>query len=176
MNKVEIKARLEESYQEYLAFVGKLSHDEYEYAPDGKWNAGEQTLHLIKSVKPIAKGLGLPKFILKFKFGKTNRPSRSYDEIVEKYRNKLEGNRYEAPAAFSPSTVRFTQASELDKKLRIQIETVEKKLSNWTEEQLDDFIVPHPLLGKITVRELFYFTIYHAHHHQLLIKQYIKGI
>lgn len=40
MNKVEIKARLEESYQEYLAFVGKLTHDEYEYAPDGKWNAG----------------------------------------------------------------------------------------------------------------------------------------
>lgn len=176
MNKVEIKARLEENYQEYLDFVKKLSHDEYEYAPEGKWNAGEQTLHLIKSVKPVARGLGLPKFILKYKFGKANRPSKNYDELVDKYRGKLEGQKYEAPAAYSPSKIKFEQEKELNKKLNQYVTVLNTKLAKWTEEQLDEFVVPHPLLGKITVRELFYFTIYHAHHHQLLIKQYLKGI
>ena len=176
MNKVEIKARLEERYKEYLEFVNQLSHDEHEYAPDGKWNAGEQTLHLIKSVKPVAKGLGLPKFILKYKFGKAKRRSCSYDELIEKYRKKLENNNYKAGAAFSPPKVKYQQAIELDKTLRHHIGTIESKLGKWTEEQLDEFVVTHPLLGNITIRELFYFTIYHAHHHQMLIKQYLKGI
>jgi len=176
MNKAEIKARLEESYQEYSAYVKTLSKDEYEYAPDGKWNAGEQTLHLIKSLKPMAKGLGMPKFLIKYKFGKANRPSWTYDEVVEKYRSRLEGNTYVAPASFSPSQLVFSQALELNKKLKQQVETIDQKLAKWSEAQLDEFVVPHPLLGKITIRELFYFTIYHAHHHQLLIKQYLKGI
>ncbi len=174
MNKVEIKARLEESYQQYLNYLGKLSKDEYEYAPEGKWNAGEQTVHLIKSVKPVANGLGMPKFLLKYKFGKANRPSRSYDELIERYRTKLE-KPYAAPDAYSPSKVKHAQANELDKKLKKYIDLLEEKLVKWTEEQLDEYVVPHPLLGKITIRELFYFTIYHAHHHQLLIKQYLKA-
>lgn len=176
MNKVEIKARLEESYHQFLDYTSKLSKDEYEYAPEGKWNAGEQTLHLIKSVKPVAKGLGMPKFLLKYKFGKANRPSKGYDELVEKYRSKLEDMPYQAPAAFSPSSVNHSQGKELDNKLRKHIASINEKLAKWNEDQLDEFIVPHPLLGKITLRELFYFTIYHAHHHQLLIKQYLKGI
>jgi len=176
MNKVEIKARLEDSYQQYWSYVAKLSKDEYEYAPDGKWNAGEQTLHLIKSLKPMVKGLGMPKFLIKYKFGKANRPSRTYDEVVEKYRGQLETTAYVAPASYSPNKVTFQQANDLDKKLKNHLALIEGKLSKWTEAQLDEFVVPHPLLGKITVRELFYFTIYHAHHHQLLIKQYLKGV
>jgi hypothetical protein len=33
------------------------------------------------------------------------------------------------------------------------------------EERLDQYLAPHPLLGKITLRELTFFTIYHSHHH-----------
>ena len=35
----------------------------------------------------------------------------------------------------------------------------------WKDPQLDQYIAPHPLLGKITLRELGYFTIYHTYHH-----------
>jgi hypothetical protein len=38
------------------------------------------------------------------------------------------------------------------------------------EAKLDNFIAPHPLLGKITLRELCYFTIYHTQHHLHNIK------
>jgi len=45
---------------------------------------------------------------------------------------------------------------------------IEKK---WKEPQLDQYIAPHPLLGKITLRELCYFTIYHTKHHLNIIKE-----
>jgi hypothetical protein len=40
----------------------------------------------------------------------------------------------------------------------------------WKDDQLDHYIAPHPLLGKLTLRELCYFTIYHAGHHLNIIK------
>ena len=34
---------------------------------------------------------------------------------------------------------------------------------------MDNFLIKHPLLGKITLRELCYFTIYHTQHHIKII-------
>jgi hypothetical protein len=33
------------------------------------------------------------------------------------------------------------------------------------EEDLDIYLIPHPIIGKITLREFLYFTIYHIEHH-----------
>ncbi len=176
MNKVEIKARLEESYDAFIQYTHQLSKDEYEYAPEGKWNAGEQTLHLIKSVKPVAKGLGMPKFLIKYNFGKANRPSRDFDGLVERYKRGLAENPGIAPKNYAPSKVKHEQAAELNKKLKSYIEVINTKLAKWNEEQLDTYVAPHPLIGKLTFREVLYFTIYHAQHHQLQIKRYLKGV
>jgi hypothetical protein len=51
------------------------------------------------------------------------------------------------------------------------INAIEKKT---TDPHLDHFIAPHPLLGKITLRELCYFTIYHTLHHQAIINERIQ--
>ena len=56
------------------------------------------------------------------------------------------------------------------------IEDITTLLDKWSEQQLDKIIAPHPLLGKLTFREILYFTIYHAKHHQLQIKRHLKGI
>ena len=47
---------------------------------------------------------------------------------------------------------------------------LEKAIAHQHEEDLDRYLAPHPLLGKITLRELAYFTIYHTHHHLQIIK------
>jgi hypothetical protein len=39
------------------------------------------------------------------------------------------------------------------------------KFSQKSEEELDDIFLPHPLLGKVTLRELYLFNIYHILHH-----------
>ncbi len=35
----------------------------------------------------------------------------------------------------------------------------------WTEDDLDRFLLPHPLIGKLTIREMLFFTIYHNLRH-----------
>ena len=116
---MEIKARLEESYNAFIHYTQEISKDEYEYAPDGKWNAGEQTLHLIKSIKPVAKGLGMPKILTKYIFGKANRPSRDFEELVERYKRSIVENAGKAPKNYAPNKVYHKQAAELNKKLQI---------------------------------------------------------
>ena len=38
-------------------------------------------------------------------------------------------------------------------------------MERWTETQLDAHRMPHPLMGKLTVREMMLFTLLHNRHH-----------
>ncbi len=176
MNREELTDNLRKSYTSFTSFLESLSKDEFEYAPESKWSAGQQAIHLIKSTKPVVKGLGYPKFLISYKFGKANRQSKSYDQLVERYREKLAANTRPAPKAYAPETTKHSDLKKLVSTQKQIIEKLEEKLSKWNEEQMDQYVFPHPLLGKITVREVLYFTIYHAEHHQNLIKRYLKGV
>lgn len=175
MDKSKLKSDLLNTYEQFINYVDELTLDEYDFAPEGKWTAGQQTEHLIKSTQPIVQGLGLPKFLIKIKFGKANRPSRTYDELVAKYQIKLEQGG-ESTDKYNPKTINGSQRQKKSNQLLNNIKLISSKLESWTEDDLDNFIVAHPLLGKITIREVLYFSIYHAHHHQLLIKHYLKGV
>ena len=135
------------------------------YSLDSKWTAGQQLDHIILSVTPLAKALLLPRFILKRLFGKANRPSKDYDSLVKKYLSKLDaGGR--APSPFVPRIVDASQKKEQQSKILKPIKKLCKRVDGFSEQQLDEYILPHPLLGKVTIREMLYFTIYHAEHHQ----------
>jgi hypothetical protein len=44
-------------------------------------------------------------------------------------------------------------------------------LKKFSEDDLDSIRLPHPLLGKLTVREMLYFAVYHVgHHHRQAMK------
>lgn len=43
------------------------------------------------------------------------------------------------------------------------------KIPAWSEAALDRYQLPHPLLGKLTVREMLFFTVYHNAHHLTLV-------
>ena len=46
-----------------------------------------------------------------------------------------------------------------------------KRIESWSrEKQLDHFLLPHPLLGKITLREMLFFSAYHIQHHTKLLE------
>ncbi len=36
---------------------------------------------------------------------------------------------------------------------------------SWSETSLDRYRLPHPLLGRLTVREMLFFTLGHGLHH-----------
>jgi hypothetical protein len=50
-------------------------------------------------------------------------------------------------------------------------ERLRTALIGWSERNLDRIQFPHPVLGKITARELACFTIYHGHHHVAAVQR-----
>jgi DinB superfamily len=172
MTKQEIIIKLETGHKEFTNFMATLSDKDFMYAPAGKWTAGQQLDHIIRSVSPLSTGLKLPKFIVKMFFGKANRRSKTYEDLVKKYLSKLEsGGR--ARGRFIPLLIDVSKKQKSINKLMKQVARLEKNISNYSENQLDAYVLPHPLLGKVTLREMMYFTIYHAEHH---LKQAMKNI
>jgi hypothetical protein len=163
MNKNEIVAALFVHHENFIELIESLSAEQRALALPGKWNADQQVEHVIKSVAPVKLAFQLPFFVLAMAFGKANRASRSYENLVEKYKAKLAAGG-KAPKRFVPSTKRQMPAQIL--RLRNLIKQLSQKIETMAEDKLDQFVLPHPLLGKLTLREMLFFTIYHVQHHQ----------
>jgi len=133
------------------------------------WSASDNLDHLIKSHKPLAKALKLPKITLQAMFGTPQKASMSYEELCQIYRDEI-AKGGQASGRYLPSQQEADANVEKKKKELIDqfskvgtelVSTVEK----WTEEELDQYLLPHPILGKLTIREMLFFTIYHNLRH-----------
>lgn len=173
MDKQTIKNLLFEYHNSFVEFVFKLTNEEFLNSKNDKWTAGQQLEHIYLGVKPVRQILSLPKFLLKLIWGQANRESKSYEELVKKYLLKLEGGG-RATGRFIPKTVNIEKRQKLKVKLKNEVEMLCSILDRLTEEELDKYILPHPLLGKLTLREMLYFTIYHVRHHEELTRRNLK--
>lgn len=168
-DKPEIITALHEKVDAFNQYISLLNKEQFEASPNGKWNAGQNLDHLIRAIKPLQAAYSLPKFALAILFGKANRASRTYDELVIKYKTKLAAGG-KAGKAFIPPAINFEKKDTLIKKYAAQKQKLITKIENQSEANLDKYILPHPLLGKLTLREMLYFTIYHNEHHLQLLK------
>lgn len=173
MTKAEILEKIEINHNQFISYIDSRNEEEFEHALPEKWSAGQQLQHIVLSVKPLAQGFILPRFILKVIFGKTNRPSRSYDALVARYKEKLTLGGI-ASGAFVPKIVAFEEKSKLFIVLKKYVSAIIKHISAYSEADLDLIILPHPLLGKLTVREMLYFTAHHVVHHEELVQKYLS--
>ncbi len=167
MIKTEIIQQLRATHQKFCDVVLSLSDEEFISSANGKWTAAQQLDHIYRSVNALNQGLSLPKFIIRLYVGKANRPSKTYDALVAKYKLRL-GAGGKAVGRFIPREIDNKEKPVLKEKLINRVESLCKKINRYSEPQLDYYILPHPLLGKLTLREMLYFTIYHAEHHQNL--------
>jgi hypothetical protein len=111
----------------------------------------------------------LPSFVFGLLFGKSNRAGRTYEQLVDKYKQKLAaGGR--ASGQFIPPPIPLAKKSELISKLNRLAAKLAAQVSTRSEKDLDKYVLPHPLLGKLTIREMMYFTILHVKHHEENIK------
>ncbi len=164
----EICQLLDKKFKDFALQVAKTPDNQFEENPNRKWSVGQHLVHLIASVAPINQAFILPKFVIAWILGKANRPSRSYTELVQRYTDKL-ANGGVATGRFVPKTIVLAQKNRLLADYEKHKNLLIKYLQSFTEQDLDILIAPHPLLGKITLRELMYFTIYHTEHHLKLI-------
>ena len=66
---------------------------------------------------------------------------------------------------FAPSAETTSDRSTILARLAQANDELQKAITRWSEADLDRYQLPHPLLGKLTVREMLFFTVYHQHHH-----------
>ncbi len=160
-----LEAAIEASFDGFLATLSEIPDERFEAMPGGKWSAGQNLDHLMRSVRPVNMALGLPRFVLRLLFGKANRESRPYDKLVSKYQDKLAQGGV-APTAFIPPAIPLSARADLINSFTRQKELMLRRLQQWNERDLDTYLLPHPLLGKLTLREMLFFTIYHNEHHR----------
>lgn len=170
MDKQTIKNKLYESHNSFISFLDDLTNEEFLSSKNDKWTAGQQLEHIYLGVKPVRQIFSLPKFITKLIWGQSNRESKSYEDLIKKYLQKLK-NGGRATGRFIPKTVSIEKGNKLKVDLKNEVVKLTTKLDKLTEDELDKYILPHPLLGKLTMREMLYFTIYHVGHHEEITKQ-----
>ncbi len=173
MNTPEIQQKLIENHRRFTDYIESLPGNVFGVSRNGKWSPGQHLDHIRRSVQPLAQGFRLPKWLIKMIFGRSNRQGRTYDELVKKYTQKLqEGGR--ASGRFIPKEINLTLKKKLISSLSIDVQSLTRNLNKFSESELENIVLPHPLLGKLTMKEMMYFTIYHAEHHLTLTENNIS--
>ena len=175
----EILAAFDDLRQRGLTFWTDFEPKQFA-APIGEaWSPADNVRHLIKSTFPVTKALKLPGLVLRTLFGPAKDSSSSYTELVARYKALLAagGN----AGKFAPRTVPVpddlvTWQRKLVSVCNDSLSDLRRAAERWSDKDLDRYRLPHPLLGKITLREMLLFTLYHYSHHKENVIKRMKNI
>ena len=177
MTKTEIITAAENIFKQFSATCDAIDENIFYKRHEGKWSVAENIKHLILSINTTTLAYQLPRFLVRWVGGTPNRNSHTYDELLARYNKKLEegakaSKRY-VPFSYvpSPSAKKYGKKILLTKWNKLTSKFIIALTVKRTEEDLDSYLVKHPLLGRITLRELCYFTIFHTEHHLHSIKK-----
>ena len=180
-NRQSLIQTLNETHDEAKHTFKILTLDNFYKGREELWSAGETLRHLISSEEALISAMKIPKMILWFKFGKAKQPSRTYQKMRETYQEKLAGGA-KATGRFLPEKIPVPSTQREAEDMKIEMlhqwsstgRALTRQVTRWHEIQIEKYVLPHPLLGKLTVREMLMFTIYHNLHHTLRIQQRFK--
>jgi hypothetical protein len=171
----EIIQKLQKSRDDFVRICEKINDNDFFHQPADKWSIAQNVDHLVISANKTRLAYIFPKFMIRMYGGRPNRPSRNYDELVNRYKQKLAAGGKASgvfiPKSIHPGTGKENLLNDFIKSMDRLITAVSK---NWKDGQLDQYLAPHPLLGKLTLRELCYFTVYHNYHHLHIIEQRVQ--
>jgi uncharacterized damage-inducible protein DinB len=172
MDKKEIIALLEVNHQQLFDWFNKQDNEKWMFAPEMKWTVGQHFLHLLRSIELLNQALNYPKFILENKFGRNYREGKDYKTIVKNYQNKLAENK-DIVLSFNRNLriPKIADKNEILTSLQIQSKKLQYKTNKISDENLDELLIPHPLMGKMTIREIIMWTAYHTSHHFKILEE-----
>jgi len=173
MQKDAIVDLLEDKHQDLFDFLNEHHPERWEAGPEGKWTTGQHIVHLLESAKFINTALSMPKFVLKYKYGKANRPVRDYTTVINRYQERL--STVEPGTTFGPTSPKkvppLKDKDYLMDRLKMECKKLQYKTKKWKDTHLDTYIVPHPLMGKMPVREMIMWSAYHVQLHTETLKE-----
>ena len=161
-------------------FLRRLPGDVFFAAQGDRWSPAEHTRHLEKSARALVPALRLPQLVLLLRFGPSGRRSSTFADLVERYRGRLAAGGRAGRFAPSPKPIPEDVErgrDEIVARWRTVGDGLRSSISRWSESALDRCRLPHPLLGKLTVREMLLFMLYHdAHHLRLVAGRLPEGV
>ncbi|WP_282043487.1 DinB family protein [Winogradskyella flava] len=172
MDKETIAELIEVKHTELLSWLEQQPNESWTQGPEGKWTQGQQALHLLQSIKPLNTALSMPKFLLRYKFGKANRPVRDYEAVTKRYQERLrdvKGKTYKGSQNMKVPSVNEKQY--ILNRLQTESKKLQYKTKKISDKNLDTVILPHPLMGKMPVREIIMWTAHHVEHHMESLKE-----
>ncbi len=165
----EILAFLDEVQRDGVAYWSAFDDDEFFANIGDAWSPSDNVRHLTKSIRPVTGALRLLKPVVRMMFGRPKREPMSYDAVVAFYRGKLaEGG---TAGRFAPSARVVTDRAEVISRFEHANRELREAIARWPDRALDRHQLPHPLMGKLTVREMLFFTLYHQLHHIDVVKR-----
>ncbi len=143
------------------------------------WSPADNVRHLIKSTVPVTRALKLPGLVLRVLFGPGGGTSATYADLVERYDAVLaaggKAGRF-APSPLRPPADLSSWQVRLVADCQAAVDALAGALGSWSETDLDRRRLPHPLLGKLTVREMLFFTLIHYDHHRALVARRLGAL
>ena len=176
LTREDLESALSASESDVAGFFASLTPEEVVFRVESAWTAAEQLAHLNSAVSAVAKGFAVPRVILRIRYGRSRTSGRSYTALRDDYRARLAaGGRASGPFVPNRDDVSAAQSEARRQELLARWRRIngrlQKAVESWDEKDLDTIRLPHPLLGKITAREMIYFTVYHSEHHVAATKR-----
>jgi hypothetical protein len=168
----EIVAALERLHEESQRYIEALPISVFIQPQGQKWSPADHVRHLSKSTYPLVRALGLPKLVVGALFGRNAGASRAFPVIREVYRARLQAGATAGRFAPSPRPVPADPEpwrAQVLGSWRSAASALHAGARSWNEAALDRYRLPHPALGRLTVREMLLFTLYHNAHHLNLV-------
>ena len=143
------------------------------------WAPVDQVRHLTKSIRAVNQGLALPRPLLALFFGLGRGVTRSFPALRERYTEVLANGGSAggyAPRALGPGEATPERRAGIMAEHAKVVGRFAEAIGRWPERALDRYQLPHPLLGKLTVREMAQFTLLHNVHHVAVAERRRRGL
>jgi hypothetical protein len=171
MNKFDLSQQISEAYTLFTSDVKNLAYADANLCINHKWSVNQNIDHINLSLTQLNKYFLLPKGRIQSVFGRSNKTEVTMAAFILKLKQTLKTG-VKSTLTFTPN---FSPKNTQDLILQGQqiINEMVKALMLWTDEDLDTYNCPHPVLGNVSAREMLYFSSYHIKHHNKTVKQII---
>jgi hypothetical protein len=151
-----------------VAYLSTFSAEQFFTQQGPAWSPADHVRHLELSTRPLTQALGVPRWLLALRFGRGSGHSRTFTEVRAVYLQALanggQAGRF-TPRAEPAAGDRSSRRQEIVSAWSSATVDLQHAITCWPERALDHQVLPHPLLGLLTVREMLAFTVYHTAHH-----------